>query len=89
MSSAFSSGILIKNRTTIEGDFDIDVVAHISDDVSISVSTDLVEKNQTLVGIKYKVNDNFSTSFNLFLQNQRKHGLKINYGPMAKFDIIF
>ena len=89
MSSAFGADIIVKNKTTIEGDFDLSIAPYISDEISIRVRSGLVEKHQVLIGVKFKINDNFSTSLNLFLQNQRKYGWKLDYGPMAKVDIIF
>ena len=89
MSSAFGADIIVKNKTTIEGDFDLIIAPYISDEISIRVRSGLVEKHQVLIGVKFKINDNFSTSLNLFLQNQRKYGWKLDYGPMAKVDIIF
>tara|TARA_B100000686_G_C16521829_1_gene827639 strand:+ start:69 stop:362 length:294 start_codon:yes stop_codon:yes gene_type:complete len=88
-SSAFGADIIVKNKTTIEGDFDLSIAPYISDEISIRVSSGLVEKHQVLIGVKFKVNDNFSTSLNLFLQNQRKYDWKLDYGPKIKVDIIF
>ncbi len=89
MSSAFGADLIIKNKTTIEGDIDFIVTPYISDEISIRVSTGLVEKNKVLIGIKFKVSDNFSTSANLFLQHQRKYDWKLDYGPLLKVDIVF
>ena len=89
MSSAFGADIIIKNKTTIEGDFDLSIAPYISDEISVRISSGVVEKNQVLIGVKYKVNDNFSTSLNLFLQHQRKHDWKLDYGPLVKLDIVF
>ena len=88
-SSAFGADIIVKNKTTIEGDFDLIIAPYISDEISIRVSSGIVEKNQVLIGVKFKVNDNFSASANLFLQNQRKHDWAFDYGPLVKADIIF
>ena len=65
------------------------IAPYVSDEISIRVSSGIVEKNQVLIGFKFKVNDNFSASANLFLQNQRKHGWKLDYGPLVKVDLIF
>lgn len=89
VTSAFGADFIIKNKTTIEGDFDLIVVPYISDEISIRVSTGVVEKHQVLIGVKFKVSDNFSASLNLFLQNQRKYDWKLDYGPLVKVDIIF
>ena len=89
MSHAFAADFIIKNKTTIEGDFDISIVPYISDEISIRVSNGLVEKNQILIGIKFRVNENFSTSLNLFLQHQRKNDWKLDYGPLVKAAIKF
>jgi hypothetical protein len=89
VSSAFSADIIIKNKTTVESDFSVNVIPYISDEISIRVSTGIVETNRVLIGVKYKISDTFSTSFNLFLQNQREHSWILDYGPMIKLDIIF
>ena len=89
VSSAFGADIVIKNKTTIEGDFDLSITPYISDEISVRISSGVIEKNQVLIGVKYRVNDNFSTSLNLFLQNQRKYDWKLDYGPLTKVAIIF
>ena len=89
ISSAFGADLIIKNKTTIEGDIDFIMTPYISDEISIRVSTGLVEKNKVLIGIKFKVSDNFSTSVNLFLQHQRKYDWKLDYGPLLKLDVVF
>tara|TARA_B100000700_G_C15050582_1_gene860085 strand:- start:2412 stop:2705 length:294 start_codon:yes stop_codon:yes gene_type:complete len=89
ISSSFGADIIVKNKTTIEGDFDLSITPYISDEISVRISSGVIEKNQVLIGVKYRVNDKFSTSLNLFLQNQRKHGWKLDYGPLVKMNIIF
>ena len=89
MSHAFAADIIIKNKTTIEGDFDIHIAPYISDEISIRVSNGMIEKNQILIGVKFKISENFSTSLNLFLQHQRKNDWKLDYGSVVKADIKF
>jgi hypothetical protein len=89
VSPVFGADIIIKNKTTIEGDFDLRIAPYISEEISVRISSGVVEKNQVLIGVKYRVNDKFSTSLNLFLQNQRKHGWKLDYGPVVKVELVF
>lgn len=89
INSAFGADILIKNKTTVEYDLDINLSPYVSEEISFRVSTGLIEKNQILIGLKYRVSENFSTSLNLFLQNHRKHEWKLDYGPLVKMNIIF
>tara|TARA_Y100000592_G_C5449536_1_gene307930 strand:+ start:472 stop:765 length:294 start_codon:yes stop_codon:yes gene_type:complete len=89
VSHAFGADIIIKNKATIVGDFDIHIAPYISDKISIRVSNGMIAKNQILIGVKFRINENFSTSLNLFLQHQRKNDWKLDYGPLAKVDIKF
>jgi len=89
VSSAFGADIIVKNKTTIQGDFDISIAPYISEEISIRVRSGVIEKNQILIGLKVKINDNLSSSFNVFLQNQRKHNWALDYGPLFKMDLVF
>jgi len=89
VSSAFGADIIVKNASTLEGDFDLSITPYISDEISVRISSGIVEKHRILIGFKVKVNDSLSTSLNLFLQNQRKHDWQLDYGPFVRADIIF
>ena len=75
---------MTKNKASLAGDFEISIVPYGYDDISISVRSEAIERNQVLVGIKFKVNANLSTSLNLFLQNQKEYDWKLDYGPLVK-----